>query len=184
MRSIAAALSALLLSACATLPDISQSRSPCQLEPGGWCGFVREAARDAFPFALASTNAYTGDDDLFEKPGRVIQRVAHIPIAEADADKGFSYEIFNLYSPESGRDAARKPIARILAFRGTDMKSIADIFYGTLRNDQIELALRYFGGCLYDGPRTQCRPDPHGFLCPVVCPHGRLAMDAEPDLVR
>jgi hypothetical protein len=144
LRAMAAALPALLLGACASLPDISQSRSPCQLEPGGWCGFVRDAAVDAFPYAVASTNAYTGDDDLFAKPGRVLQRVEHLPIAPEDADKGFSYEIFNQYAPGSGSDAGRKPIARVLAFRGTDFKGLSDIFYGSLRSDQIDLALRYF----------------------------------------
>lgn len=134
----------LVLSGCVTFPDIAQSRSPCQLEPGGWCGFLREAAVDAFPYALASTNAYTGDEDLFEKPGRVLQRVAHLPIADADAKKGFDYQIFNQYESGKGAAADRKPVARILAFRGTDMKSLADVFYGTLRNDQIEMALRYF----------------------------------------
>lgn len=143
-RIWAAMLCASLTSACATFPDISQSRSPCQLEPGGWCGFVREAAVEAWPYAIASTNAYTGDKDLFAKPGRVLQRIEHMPIAPEDADKGFSYEIFNQYAPESGGDAARKPVARVLAFRGTDTKSLADLFYGTLRDDQIELALRYF----------------------------------------
>jgi hypothetical protein len=144
LRTAAVALGALLLPACATLPDISQSRSPCQLEPGGWCGFVRDAAVDAFPYAVASTNAYTGDDDLFAKPGRVLQRLEHLPIAPEDADKGFSYEIFNQYESGSGGRADRKPVARILAFRGTDLKGLSDLFYGTLRSDQIELALRYF----------------------------------------
>jgi hypothetical protein len=143
-RAIVAACCALLLSACATLPDISQSRSPCQLEPGGWCGFVREAAVEVFPYALASTNAYTGDDDLFAKPGRVLQRIERLPIAPEDAGKGFSYEIFNQFAPGSGSDAARQPVARILAFRGTDLTGLSDFFYGTLRDDQIELALRYF----------------------------------------
>lgn len=143
-RAWAAALAALLTSACATLPDISQSRSPCQLEPGGWCSFVREAAAEAWPYAVASTNAYTGDDDLFAKPGRVLQRIEHLPIAPEDAGKGFSYEIFNQYAPGSGGDAARKPVARVLAFRGTDFKGLSDLFYGTLRDDQIKLALRYF----------------------------------------
>ena len=144
LRAAAAVLGALLLPACATLPDISQSRSPCQLEPGGWCGFVRDAAVDAFPYAVASTNAYTGDDDLFAKPGRVLQRLEHLPIAPEDAGKGFSYEIFNQYESGSGGNADRKPVARVLAFRGTDLKGLSDLFYGTLRNDQIELALRYF----------------------------------------
>jgi hypothetical protein len=144
IRSVAVALCALLLGACATLPDITQSRSPCQLEPGGWCGFVREAAVDAFPYAVASTNAYTGDDDLFAKPGRVLQRLEHIPVAPEDADKGFSYELFNQYESGSGGNADRRPVARVLAFRGTDLKGLSDIFYGTLRSDQIDLALRYF----------------------------------------
>lgn len=143
-RAWAAALAALMLSGCATLPDIVQSRSPCQLEPGGWCGFVREAAVEVWPYAIASTNAYTGDADIFAKPGRVLQRIEHLPIAPEDAGKGFSYEIFNQYAPGSGADAPRKPVARVLAFRGTDTKGLADLFYGTLRNDQIELALRYF----------------------------------------
>jgi hypothetical protein len=144
LRLIFVTLLALALPACATLPDITQSRSPCQLEPGGWCSFVRDAAVDAFPYALASTNAYTGDDDLFAKPGRVLQRIEHLPIAPEDADKGFSYEIFNQFAPGSGSDPGRQPIARILAFRGTDLTGLSDIFYGTLRSDQIELALRYF----------------------------------------
>lgn len=144
MRAIAAAIGAMLLSGCATIPDISQARSPCQLEPGGWCAFLREAAVDAFPYALASTNAYTGDDDMFEKPGRVLQRVAHLPIAPEDADKGFDYQIFNQYERGSGGNANRTPVARIIAFRGTDTKGLSDVFYGTLRNDQIDMALRYF----------------------------------------
>jgi hypothetical protein len=53
---VAAALLAILLPACVTYPDITQSRSPCRLEPGRWCAFVREAAVDAFPYALAATN--------------------------------------------------------------------------------------------------------------------------------
>jgi hypothetical protein len=144
LRPVVLALLGLALSGCATLPDISQSRSPCQLEPGGWCGFVRDAAVEAWPYAVASTNAYTGDDDLFAKPGRMLQRIEHLPIAPEDADKGFSYELFNQYAPGSGGDAGRKPIARVLAFRGTDLKGLSDIFYGTLRGDQIALALRYF----------------------------------------
>lgn len=143
-RCIAAILMTVSLSACVTYPDVSQSRSPCQLEPGGWCAFVREAAVDAFPYAVASTNAYTGDDELFAKPGRVLQRLERLPIAPEDAAKGFDYQIFNQFASGTGGDAARKPIARVLAFRGTDLKGLSDIFYGSLRSDQIELAVRYF----------------------------------------
>lgn len=144
LRSVAIALCAVLLSACATYPDISQSRSPCRLEPGGWCGFVRDAAVDAYPYAIAATNAYNGDADVFADPGPVLERLERLPIAPEDAAKGFGYEIFAQYAPGSAGDPARQPIARILAFRGTDFDGFTDIFYGTLRSDQIAIAVRYF----------------------------------------
>lgn len=143
-RAIAAALCALLLSACVTYPDITQSRSPCRLEPGGWCAFVREAAVDAFPYAIAATNAYTGDEDLFVNTGPVLEKLERLPIAPEDAEKGFNYEVFAQYAPDSGSGSARVQVARILAFRGTDLKGLSDIFYGTLRSDQIDIAVRYF----------------------------------------
>ncbi len=144
LRKIAAVLLALLLSGCITYPDISQSRSPCRMEPGGWCGFLRDAAVDAYPYAMAATNAYTGDDDLFRITSPVIERLERLPIAPEDAKKGFGYEIFAQYAPRSQGNAARAPVARILAFRGTDFKGLSDIFYGTLRSDQIDIAIRYF----------------------------------------
>lgn len=148
LRSVAAALCALLLSACVTTyPDISQSRSPCRSQPGGWCAFVRDGAVEAWPFAIAATNAYTGDSDLFADIGPELAPLTRLPIAEEDAKKGFGYEIFARFAPGSAGDTGRKPIARILAFRGTDVtlsSAIADIFYGTLRADQVELAIRYF----------------------------------------
>lgn len=139
-----AMLLALLLSACVTYPDISQSRSPCRNEPGGWCPFLREAALDAWPYAVAATNAYTGDDDLFGDDGPQLEQLERLPIAPEDAKKGFGYEIFAQYALGSSDDPSRQPIARILAFRGTDFDGFTDIFYGTLRSDQIEIALRYF----------------------------------------
>jgi hypothetical protein len=147
IRAIAAALVALLFSACATLPDISQSRSPCRMEPGGWCPFLREAAVEAWPFAVAATNAYADDKDIFRDDGPLLEQLERLPIAPEDAKKGFSYEIFAQYAPGSGDNPDRKPVARILAFRGTDIsvsRGLTDIFYGTLRSDQIEIALRYF----------------------------------------
>jgi hypothetical protein len=145
---VAAALCALLLSGCVTTyADISQSRSPCRSQPGGWCAFVRDGAVEAWPFAIAATNAYTGDKDLFADIGPELAPLTRLPIAEEDAKKGFGYEIFARYAPGSAGDTGRKPIARILAFRGTDVtlsRAIADIFYGTLRADQVELAIRYF----------------------------------------
>lgn len=143
-RRVALALCLLLLGGCVTYPDISQSRSPCRNEPGGWCAFVRDAAVEAWPYAVAATNAYTGDDDVFVDDGPLLERLERLPIAEEDADKGFGYEIFAQYAPGSDGDPGRKPVARIMAFRGTDFDGFTDIFYGTLRSDQIEIALRYF----------------------------------------
>lgn len=138
-------LALLTLSACTTFPDISQSRSPCRLEPGGWCSFVREAALDAYPYAIAATNAYSGDDDLYEDLGPVLEPLERLPIAERDADKGFGYELFLQYERGSvPEDTTRQPIARIMALRGTDFDGFTDIFYGTLRNDQIEIAVATF----------------------------------------
>lgn len=144
LRAASAVVLALLLSACVTYPDITQSRSPCRLEPGGWCAFVRDAAVEAFPYAVAATNAYSGDDDLFLNTSPVLEKLERLPIAPEDAEKGFNYEVFAQYAPGSGSGSARVPVARILAFRGTDLKGLSDIFYGTLRSDQIDIAVRYF----------------------------------------
>lgn len=145
----------LALTACVTYPDISQSRSPCRMEPGGWCPFVREAAVEAWPYAVAATNAYTGDDDVFVDDGPLLEQLERLPIAEEDAKKGFGYELFAQYAPGSDGDPNRRPTARIMAFRGTDFDGFTDIFYGTLRSDQIEIALRYF-----DAERARWGSDP------------------------
>jgi hypothetical protein len=143
-RYFAAALTLLTLSACVTYPDISQSRSPCRMEAGGWCSFVRDAAVDAYPYAIAATNAYTGDNDLYEDIGPLLEPIPRPDLDEEDQGKGFGYELFAQYAPSSGDGSDRRQIARILAFRGTDFDGFTDIFYGTLRNDQIELAIKYF----------------------------------------
>lgn len=143
-RGVFAGALALLLSGCLTYPDISQSRSPCRMEPGGWCAFLREAAVEAWPYAVASTNAYVGDDDLFADTGPLLERLERVEIAEEDAKKGFGYQIFAQYAPGSAGQPRRRPVARIMAFRGTDFDGFTDIFYGTLRADQIALALKYF----------------------------------------
>ena len=69
-----------------------------------------------------------------------------------DLKKGFDYQVFEQVERETtglGWFSSVLPErmvtkARILAFRGTDFDGLTDIFYGTLRNDQIELALEYF----------------------------------------
>lgn len=116
------------------------------MEPGGWCPFVREAAEKAWPYAVAATNAYA-DTDAFAKLDPRLETIGRLPIAESDRKTGFEYEVFAEYASGSESSAERKPIARILAFRGTDVKvgeGLTDVFYGTLRDDQIALALAAF----------------------------------------
>ncbi|MBT8431566.1 MAG: hypothetical protein KJP27_03640 [Altererythrobacter sp.] len=140
-RGAALVLLASLLSGCVTYPDITQSRSPCRMEPGGWCDFVRDAAAEAYPYVLASTEAYQGDDDTYGDLSPVLDRLERLPIDEDDADKGFDYQIFEHYA--SAGDL-RELKARVVAFRGTDFDSATDIWFGTVRDDQIDIALRYF----------------------------------------
>ncbi|WP_337660987.1 alpha/beta hydrolase [Erythrobacter sp. Alg231-14] len=144
LRPLILSVLGLTLSACVTYPDISQSRSPCRMEAGGWCAFVRDAAVDAYPYAIAATNAYTGDDDLYEDIGPTMTPLDRLDIAEEDTNKGFGYELFAQFAEGTDGDTTRVPVARIMAFRGTDFDGFTDIFYGTLRNDQIDLALKYF----------------------------------------
>lgn len=142
---VVAALILLPLAACTTIPDISQSRSPCRMEAGGWCAFVREGAVEAYPYAIASLQAYEGDDDVYTRPIPKLAELEALPIDPKAKEKGFGYKIFEQYSANSVPDREDpQVIARILAFRGTDFDGFSDIFYGTLRNDQIDLAVEAF----------------------------------------
>jgi len=143
-RLIALACALLTLSGCVTYPDITQSRSPCQSEPGGWCGFVRDAAAESYPYAIAATNAYQGDSDVFGDTGSRLVMLDRLPIAPEDAKTGFDYQLFALYGDDDAGGNRGVPVARIMAFRGTDFDGVADLFYGTLRADQIDIARRYF----------------------------------------
>ena len=140
-RGAAPVLLALLLSGCATYPDITQSRSPCRMEPGGWCSFIREAAVESYPYVLASTEAYQGDGDTYGDVSPVLKRLQRLPIDEDDADKGFDYQVFDKFA---GLGRNRRVVARVIAFRGTDFDGATDIWFGTVKDDQIDIALRYF----------------------------------------
>lgn len=143
LRGIALPSLALLLSGCVTYADITQSRSPCRMEPGGWCGFVREAAAESYPYALASTNAYLGDSDAYGSLEPLLKRIERLPIDEADSKTGFDYQVFEQFAPPR-ESAERRLIARIVAFRGTDFDGARDIWFGSVKNDQKDIALRYF----------------------------------------
>ncbi|MCR2833348.1 hypothetical protein [Parerythrobacter lacustris] len=127
---LAVAALPLLLASCITpLPDITQSRSPCRLEPGGWCGFVREAAREAWPYAMLSSNAYLDDDEYAALPKSLVRREA-----AGNDSSGLAYLVFDRYALVDGERGALA--ARVIAFRGTEFGSAADIFRGSLGEGQ------------------------------------------------
>lgn len=141
-----------VLSACATVPDITQARSPCRSEPGGWCAFVRDIAVESYPYAVAATSAYQGDDDIYpdDALGVGLVRRERVEIDEEDRGTGFGYQIFDHYAVGEGLDEAGDPvpvrgdlIARIVAFRGTDF-GFKDVYHGSLSKDQVDIARKYF----------------------------------------
>ncbi len=136
---VLAAVSGLALAGCVTpYPDLSQSRSPCRSEPGGWCSFVRQAAVDSYGYAMLSANAYGSEDEDYYAvlpPQFALVRVSD------DDESGLAYTVFDRY-----RDANRSgaPLARVIAFRGTEFGSRVDIVRGSLRDDQIEASAKVY----------------------------------------
>ena len=129
-RNLAVALGALTLSGCITAyPDISQSRSPCRSDPGGWCGFVREAAVESYSYAMLASNAYQDEDTYTSLPLAFLEREA----ADND-DSGLAYSVFDRYEVKGGKRG--KLVARVIAFRGTEFGSTSDIFSGSLGSSQ------------------------------------------------
>ncbi|MDZ4307923.1 hypothetical protein [Allopontixanthobacter sp.] len=131
IRHFAVLLGVLALGGCITpLPDLSQSRSPCQTEPGGWCSFVRQAAAQSYPYALLSSNAYQDDDEYKVLPAGFAKR------EEAENDgSGLAYIVVDRFAKEA---RVGKPVARIIAFRGTEFGSRSDLFSGNLGEGQRE----------------------------------------------
>ncbi|MXP46186.1 hypothetical protein GRI43_02110 [Altererythrobacter luteolus] len=131
-RTIAAMLGVLLLSGCITpYPDLTQSRSPCRMEPGGWCEFVREAAVESYPYAMLASNSYQDDDQYGVLHPAFLRREA----SEND-DSGLAYSVFDRYLIENGERT--ELLARVIAFRGTEFGSTSDIFSGSLGESQRE----------------------------------------------
>lgn len=138
MRRVAAMLGALALSGCiTTYPDLTQSRSPCRMEPGGWCDFVREAAAESYGYAMLSSNAYQDDDTYSDLPVAFVQKEA-----VGNDDSGLAYSVFDRYSVAKGK--RRRLLARVIAFRGTEFGSTSDLFSGSLGDSQREGARKVF----------------------------------------
>ncbi|MCK0098251.1 hypothetical protein MWU38_02540 [Qipengyuania sp. S6317L1] len=145
----------LTLSACASYPDISQSRSPCRMEPGGWCEFVREGAVRAYPYAITSLQTYEADEDIYAFPPEWLVKLdppeeweTNPPIDAEEREKtGFHYTVWERYRPGVPVAQQARPLERILSFRGTDSAGngiVRDIFYGSLSDDQAKLAMQAF----------------------------------------
>ena len=140
MKRLAAVVALpLLLAGCITpLPDLMQSRAPCRDEPGGWCDFVREAAVESYAYAMLSTNAYEDKDAYAALPKAFVEREA------AGNDRsGLAYSVFDRYEIVDGKRGAL--VARVIAFRGTELGSAADIFSGSLGERQKEGARLVYG---------------------------------------
>lgn len=129
IRFPALLLGILALGGCVTpLPDLSQSRSPCQTEPGGWCSFVRQAAAQSYPYAMLSANAYQDKDEYNVLPAGFAKR------EEAGNDgSGLAYIVVDRFPKEA---RVGKPVARIIAFRGSEAGSRSDVFSGSLGDGQ------------------------------------------------
>ncbi|KTR82678.1 hypothetical protein NS277_12890 [Novosphingobium barchaimii] len=166
VRLLAVVAFALGLSGCVTraLPDLTQSHGPCVDQDGGWCGFTRDTATISWPYGQLATNAYCDSNDIFELPAgyTVIRRlptqdVCDLERAASRGDKaakeklkpihkaegklkthGFNYAIYDK------RNAAGALERRVIAFRGTDSKQLADWFYGNLGSTQRDQGLALY----------------------------------------
>lgn len=109
------------LSACAT--DLTQARSPCVNEPGGWCGFTRDFAVRTWDYSQLSNDAYD-DEERFTALPEGIELVR-----KSDNDgAGLAYTIYD-------RKQDGVLAERIIAFRGTEF-SFADWFVGNIEGAQ------------------------------------------------
>lgn len=129
-RRLLAALVPLALAGCITpLPDLTQSRSPCRMEPGGWCDFVRDAAQTSYGYAMLSSNAYQDEDSFAALP------LAFEPGQAAGNDaSGLAYSVFDRFEVRGSKRG--RLLARVIAFRGTEGASWNDLFSGTLGDRQ------------------------------------------------
>jgi hypothetical protein len=144
-----------------SLPDLTQAHGPCTDQDGGWCGFTRESALVAWPYAQLASNAYCDSSEVFDLPAgyTVIRRlptqdVCDLERAAAKGDKaakaklkpihkeeaklkthGFNYTVYDK------RNAAGALERRIIAFRGTDTRQLTDWVYGNIGNTQRDQGL-------------------------------------------
>jgi hypothetical protein len=159
LRLLSLVALAMGLSGCvvgAPLPDITQARGPCTDQDGGWCGFTRDIAVKSWQYAQLASNAYCDDSDIFDLPAGYIvtrrlptQEVCDLERAAAGGDEAAKAKLKPIHKAESKlkthgfnyavydkRNAAGVLERRIISYRGTDAKQLADWFQGNLGNTQ------------------------------------------------
>lgn len=188
-RFLAAATLATLLGGCAvtkSLPDLTQAHGPCTEEDGGWCGFTRDATVKSWQYAQLASNAYCDDNEIFELPAgfTVVRRLptqdicdleraaakgdeaakARLkPIRKAEGKRkthGFNYTVYDK------RNAAGVLERRVIAYRGTDSRQLADWIYGNIGSTQ-----RAQGLALYKEERTKLDGEGGGSVPITVTGH-------------
>jgi hypothetical protein len=189
MRLLSLVALAMGLSGCvvgAPLPDLTQARGPCTDQDGGWCGFTRDIAAKSWQYAQLASNAYCDDSDIFELPAGYIvvrrlptQEVCDLeraatagdlaakaklkPIHKAESKlktHGFNYAVYDK------RNAAGALERRVISFRGTDTKQLADWFQGNIGNTQRDQ------GCeLYKEERAKLDAEGHNGVPITVTGH-------------
>lgn len=124
LRAAVAAGAALLLSACAT--DLTQARSPCVYDPGGWCDFTRAAADESWRYAQLSNDVYR-DEEKFARPLPEYQLAPDTP---PEHEAGYAYIVYDRF--EAGPGGEAKLAERVIAYRGTEMNSFDDWVFGNI----------------------------------------------------
>lgn len=120
---------ALMTAACAT--DLTQARSPCVRQPGGWCGFTRDFAVNTWEYAQLANDTYD-DEEKFAALPEGITQVSNT----GNDDNGLAYAIFD-------RTQKGQLAERIIAFRGTEF-SFDDWFAGNISGRQNDLGLETY----------------------------------------
>ena len=117
----------LITSACAA--DLTQSRSPCLFEPGGWCGFTREFAEQSWEYAQLANDTYDDEEEFDALPSGITERHN-----SGNDDKGYAYALYDRL------DDAKNLTETIIAFRGTE-SSLNDWVDGNFGGEHNERGL-------------------------------------------
>lgn len=98
--------------------------------PSGWSDQKRAAATETYSYALLANNAYSeglvGDLPGFREVG-----------GKDNDSRGFAYKVFE-------RLEGDRAVERIIAFRGTELHDLKDMFWGNLLGAQNRRGLRVY----------------------------------------